>query len=325
MRGVIVGTLLFSLLLSSAWDSSVAAQAEPFGYRPAVELALSEYREGHFEEARAEFRRAHALFPNARTLRGIGMAEFELRNYGDSVKALREALQSQARPLEGDLRAETETLLSKALNYVARITLDLQPEATSVTVDGAVVTPDANHLLLLRVGDHVLEFRAEGRVPERRELRVNGGEEQTLQVVLSEPALGAATTTTPIIATLALAASTPAPDAATTEEGPSASPLPWIITGASAAVMIGGIVLVAMAQSDIAKVEDAKDGTEWSELQSAYDGAPLKSGIGITMIGLGLAGVGAGVFLLMTGSDSDDHDSTQVAVGLGSASITGRF
>lgn len=328
MRGLIAVVSL-SLVFVAAWSQSAGAQAEPFGYRPAVELALSEYREGHFEEARAEFRRAHAFFPNARTLRGIGMAEFELRNYGESVTALKEALQSQVRPLEGELRAETERLLARAINYIARVTVELEPATATITIDGALATLGPERLLLLRVGDHVLEFRAEGRVSERRELRINGGEQQTLHIVLNEPvATPAIVPTAPTDDVTPVAAAHASSTTRTTEpaEASNSSPLPWIITGVSAAVLVGGIVLVAMAQSDIAAVEELKDGATWNnDLQSGYDSAPLKSGIGIALIGLGAAGIGAGAYLLMTGSDTDEEGSTQVALGLGSASITGTF
>jgi hypothetical protein len=168
------------------------AQAEPAGYPEARALALSEYQAGNFEEARAEFRRAYRLFPNARMLRGIGMSEFELRNYGESIESLEDALRSDVRPLDASLRAETEALLTRAHNYIARVTLELQPGSAAVTVDRVPVTLGPGNMLLLRVGDHVLEFNAEGRASERRELRVDGGEQQTLRVTLSEPAVAPA-------------------------------------------------------------------------------------------------------------------------------------
>src|SRR5262249_43441282 len=54
--------------------------------------AVAEYDAGHFEEARALFRRAQAEAPSARTLRGIGMASFELRDYVEADRALAAAL-----------------------------------------------------------------------------------------------------------------------------------------------------------------------------------------------------------------------------------------
>jgi hypothetical protein len=64
--------------------------------------------------AREELRRAHAIFPNARTLRGLGMVEFELRSYVQSVQLLEQALAASVKPLDGKLRTDTEALLARA-------------------------------------------------------------------------------------------------------------------------------------------------------------------------------------------------------------------
>lgn len=338
----ILGVL--ALVLSVTWTCVGAAQAEPAGYRELVASALEERAANNHEEARSLFRRAHALFPNARTLRGIGMEEFDLRNYGECIALLEQALTSQVRPLDATLRAETETTLASARNFVARINLELQPGAATVLVDGVPVTLGAGNTLVLRVGDHVLEFKAEGRVPQRHQLRVDGGEQRTINVTLSEqpvaasivptpPPAGAPTTAptaTPITApfrittaTTSVTTTTTPATAPTQHAEQSASPLPWIIAGVSGAVLVGGVVLVAMAQSDINKVEDADKGVMWNELEGAYDNAPVKSGIGIALIGVGLAGIATGVVLgVMGGGDDED---TQVAVGLGNVSISGSF
>ena len=50
--------------------------------------AVAEYDAGHFQEARALFRQAHEKSPTARTLRGIGMCSFELRDYVEAARAL---------------------------------------------------------------------------------------------------------------------------------------------------------------------------------------------------------------------------------------------
>src|SRR5688572_7254192 len=95
-------TFVFSLLCASLAFAQAAQLSDPQGkqpapalapatppldpsenpdYKRAVEEALKEYGLGHFEEARSLFRRAHGIYPNARTLRGLGMVEFELRHY----------------------------------------------------------------------------------------------------------------------------------------------------------------------------------------------------------------------------------------------------
>jgi hypothetical protein len=165
--------------------------AEPPGYREAVDAAIAEHEAGNFAESRALFGRAHALFPNARSLRGLGMADFELRNYASSIDYLQQALASPVKALEGELRSETEQLLARARGFVGRFRLRLQPPDAVVTLDTTVVAPSmtsASGQLVLAVGDHTLEVSAQGRVSERRVLRVTGGEDATLEFNLPEQA-----------------------------------------------------------------------------------------------------------------------------------------
>jgi len=161
---------------------------EPEKYRAVIDLALAEYRLGNFAEARAQFEYAHKLYPNARSFRALGMVEFELRNYGDAIANLEMALASPLKPLEGKRRDDAVKLLSRARGYVARLNLQIDPDAASVVVDGVPVKIGSTGSLVLEVGDHILEFRAPGRIAQKRPVRIASGEEQSLRVVLHEDA-----------------------------------------------------------------------------------------------------------------------------------------
>ena len=159
---------------------------DPPGYLDAIEVGLAEYELGHYEEARGQFERAHAIAPNARTLRALGNVDFELRNYGDCVTHLRAALESDVKPLTGTLRRRTEELLARARVYVGEVHVHVDPESATVSVDGVVVARGPQAQLALLVGRHILEFKAQGRVPERRAVSVQGGGETRLEVTLPE-------------------------------------------------------------------------------------------------------------------------------------------
>jgi tetratricopeptide (TPR) repeat protein len=103
-------------------------------------------------------------------------------------------------------------------------------------------------------------------------------------------------------------------------EGPGA--LPWIVIGGSGAVLVTGVVLFAMAQSDIATVEDVEMGATWSEIEGAYDRAPMLSTIGLLMIGAGVAGATVGIVLLAGGSGGGE---TSVALAPGGAVLRGSW
>jgi len=61
-------------------------------YMEIVGEALQEFDAGAWVDARASFRHAHRLQPNARTFRGLGMVAYELREYVDAVRYLERAM-----------------------------------------------------------------------------------------------------------------------------------------------------------------------------------------------------------------------------------------
>lgn len=172
---------------TGAVDASAEQAPTAPGYAEAVQRAVSEFDLGNYAEARAAFREAHALYPNARTLRGLGKAEFELKNYRACIEYLEQALASEKRPLDGALRKDAEQLLRTAKGYVAHYSIQLDPvEQAHITLDGRTIELGEGGSLVIEVGDHLLEVQAAGYRAERRELRVAGGKAQVLHVKLRE-------------------------------------------------------------------------------------------------------------------------------------------
>ena len=212
---------------------AAATDAEPAGYRDAVDSAIAEYEAGRFAESRALFERAHALFPNARALRGMGMTEFELRNYPASIYFLEQALGSPVRPLQNELRTETEKLLARARGFVGRVKFVIDPPDAAVVLNDTRLQLGADRTLNLIVGDYTLHVGAQGYGSESRPLRIAGGEEQTVTVQLPKQLEAPAPALQPVAAT--------APKA---DEGSSVFASPWLwaavgVVVAGAAVGVG--------------------------------------------------------------------------------------
>ena len=196
-----IALVLLALVGVLTGASSALAQSdhEPPAYRKTIDEALVELRAEHYAEARALFSEAHQLFPNARTLRGLGIAAFELRSYAESIDCLEQALASEVRPLDARLRGETEALLERAYRFVARIHLMLVPAETRVSLDGTPLSLQPGKPLVLEVGEHTLRFGAEGYTSEQRTISVKGREVETWEVTLrpathvASPAEAAAT------------------------------------------------------------------------------------------------------------------------------------
>jgi hypothetical protein len=174
--------------------------AESDRYKSLLSDALKEYDAGRYQEARALFRQAHEIAPNARTLRGIGMASFELREYVEALGALEAALAEQRRALTPEQRDHVRGLIERTRAFVGRFRVVITPPQARLTVNGSPARLDRSGELRLAFGQHHLEASGEGLETEQRELRVVGGEEQTLTFTLrATPSVALETPTQPVV------------------------------------------------------------------------------------------------------------------------------
>lgn len=279
------GLALAAFTQVSVGSAQAQEPIEPPAYRGVVREALSEYTAKNFPEARALFAEAHRLYPNARTLRGLGMTAFELRSYRESIAYLSEALASQVKPLDGSLRAETERLLARAERFVGKLNLEVNPASAEVLLDGNLIQVAAGTPLLLEVGEHALEFRADGYTSETRSLYVKGHEVETWTVVLNKPA--APVVVVPLV---------PAPEEVAeraeeqppgpryfspgrNEDRPTKQPVyksPWLWTGIGVAVVAIVVTSVVLATRDdkIARADISETNTPERGVFSALEGTP---------------------------------------------------
>jgi len=150
--------------------------------------AVAEYDAGHFQEARALFRQAHEKSPTARTLRGIGMCSFELRDYVEAARALGASLRDQRRPLTSEQKKHAEALLARAHTFIGRYTVHVKPANASLFVDGHPAELEPDGIMLLPFGRHQLSLRCASCSPAEKEedLEVAGGEHKEIQLALAE-------------------------------------------------------------------------------------------------------------------------------------------
>ena len=188
-RGFLSRLVLVFLLAGLAGpvqaEESLAPDAD-VRYRSSLKEALAEYDASHFEEARILFRRAHEINPNARTLRSIGMASFELRDYVAAVRALSAALVDPRKPLSADQRTHAQGLLEKSRMYVDIITFKLSPVDARVLIDGRAPDAEPDGTVLLGFGSHNVEASKPGYVVRALPLNVRGGERKELAMTLEK-------------------------------------------------------------------------------------------------------------------------------------------
>jgi pyruvate/2-oxoglutarate dehydrogenase complex dihydrolipoamide acyltransferase (E2) component len=177
---------------ASAQDAGVAADDTSAEYRELIEQALSEFKHKNWPEARVLFRRAHELSPNARTLRGMGVVSYEMRDYVHAVLELSSALTDPRQPLNDAQRKECENLLGRSRTFVGAYALKLEPSQAEVSLDGSPLLRDAEGRVLVSFGEHTLRAAAPGYQDTTSHLSVQGGEQGELRIVLYRPQPAAA-------------------------------------------------------------------------------------------------------------------------------------
>jgi len=243
------------LARAKAQDVGPAAGQEAPAYRVAVERAVAAYGASDFAVARQQFERAHQVYPNARTLRGLGMAELALHDAASAVQHLEQALGSRVLPLEGSLRAAAEQTLREARQQLAEQSAPdtRAPLATQAT---PVEAPPGGH-----------ERGTEGTAGE-------------VAPTPSEP---------PLSDSAQLPSPTP-----TTRTGLSRSG-PWLVAGLSAGALVAGVVMLSLARQDRRALEDAERGSEWAEARDDYERHPRRVAAGAVLLGVGVVGISAGL------------------------------
>lgn len=284
-------------------------------YDKTIESALNEYRLGNWDEAAALFVKAHALRPSARTLRGMGLSEFENRKYVLALVHCSAALSDVRNPLNAEQRSELDSVIKRASEFVARVTLTVEPEFATVTVDGTTPYRDTADQILLDPGPHELVV-SDTRGSERRRLEVTSGQRLALTVAV-RPDPG----TVPLAATT----STKEPDRVPVARILTYAGLGVLGVGLAVGTTAGVIVLGKAGDLEDACADDVCPPEQREELEQSEDLAVVAN---VAFIAAGVGAAAAAVGLVLLNSSGDDGESTehvQVAVHPTGATLSGRF
>ncbi len=181
---IILCAALASGLLATPRPVAAQAESTPRGYEDWVRDALESQKRGDFERAHASFAEAHALRPNARTLRGMGVASFQAGHDLRALKELEAALAHPEKPLDAELRAAVEDLMARAHARLGVVTVNVTPLEAIVQVDDRPELARANTPLTLEPGPHTLHLRAEGYTEQSFGIDVAQGSKQSVRVAL---------------------------------------------------------------------------------------------------------------------------------------------
>lgn len=280
-------------------------------YRAAIADAVNEFRVGNWAEAKTLFREAHRLYPNARTLRGLGIVAFELRQYVEAMTLLQQALVDQRKPLDAGQRREAADQIARAERFVARLALQLAPANATVTVDGEAGSFNDQHELLVAAGERAVLVSAPGYESQTKRIEVEGGMRYGLVLQLVPSPVSASTPpATP--ATTATASSSASADGADRASGFFIPLGPAIVAGSGAALLIVSAItgsLALSAQSDLKDACPDKSMCDQRNADTADRADALATATDVLWV-TGVVAVGAGVSWWLLGKHR--ADSTQV-------------
>ena len=217
------------------------------------------------------------------------------------------------------MRAETEDLLGQTRSFLGRYLFIVEPSSAEITVDDAVPPSRLDGMVLLPIGEHVVQATAEGYEPFTRRITVAGGESETMEIALR-------------------AEGAPEPQPASSGSGGGGGGggggdglfLAGVITLAAAAaplgMTLGGVGWIVDRDGEVARCRDVPP------TQRCVNGDVLESehsaSIAFTVttgIVTGLA-AGAGLTMLLLGlSEESSEQTARCAPTLGGLACAGRF
>lgn len=145
------------------------AAADSKEYTQTIEQAVEQFRAREFTRARELFEAAHERQPSARTLRGLGLTDFESGRYALAVSELEASLKDPRKPLDPQQRSEVQAVIAHARGFVGTLELQVTPRDAAIRVDGQPANGDS---LQLDAGTHVVRASAAGYIEAEQEVRV---------------------------------------------------------------------------------------------------------------------------------------------------------
>ena len=287
---------VFMAALAAVWLSTTRLRADDVAvapdakqYEETVQRALHEFALEHWIEAKVLFAQAYALRPNARVLRGLGLACYELRQYVQAIEHFEAALLNGVQPLTPEMTSDVHTFLARAREFVGRVRLEIQPLYAELSIDGEKAPRiGADGSYALDPGSHEVSVSAPGYEPQSRSLFAEGGKTTQLSLSLKPEAQ-------PVVLSAPAPLPVATPPLIQTDTDEPNHVAPWVVVGVSGAVAVAGGVMLAVAAVNKNQVEDPGGNAMWSDYEDAYDTGQVLFPIGSVMLGVGLAGVAVGL------------------------------
>jgi hypothetical protein len=294
-----------SLAMLATGAGARADDASTIEARSYFNRGVESFRDGAYDAALVQFKRAYAIVPNYRVLYNIGQTSLRLQDYAASLDAFTRYLAEGGAELPADRRAAVETEIAQLERRVSRVAV------VTNAVDGEVLVDDASvgrlplaRPLLVSAGRRKITVVPKGAPPVSRVIDVAGGEPMRIELSTTAPEPRPAPPVSP--------APAPAPASASASEPPEAPPSAeagaphtgaWIALGASAALLAGAgaFGVVALGAKSDAEAELGRYPGSRADLDDARSRMKTTALVADVLGGAAIAAAGAGVYLFVSG------------------------
>jgi tetratricopeptide (TPR) repeat protein len=154
-------------------------------FQQAVEL----YREGSFEGALAEFRKAYQLSPSYRVLYNIAQTQYALHDFVGAYKSLTQYMNEGRGEIAADRRVQVDDMSAKLAERIAHLHITTNVEGAEIRVDDIIIgTSPLSELVPVNVGSRKISVHSSGAPVANQVITVAGKERVKVDLPIGEPA-----------------------------------------------------------------------------------------------------------------------------------------
>jgi tetratricopeptide (TPR) repeat protein len=317
LRALALTPLLFGSLVTVPASADPPASTAP----PASEditlqarehfgQATKLYKDGDFDAALVQFERAYELKPNYKVLYNIGQTYFQLREYVEARDSMTRYVKEGGDQIDAERLAAVNKDLADLERRLAKVTITVNVAGAAVLVDGKKVgvTPLAEPVVVSE-GQRAISVEAPNRGVLQRQIRVVGGDQQTLTLSFADAPRTVIVKTVPQDVKPRLGA------------GFWATAISAVALGAGAGVT----GYFAFQAQDDNRRQKKEFGVTPSQLDDSNKRAKTLALTTDILSGTALVCAGVATVILVTSPSHSRSASLGLNVGLGSASLSGRF
>jgi hypothetical protein len=145
------------------------------------------FREGSYDAALAEFRKAYEIAPSYRLLYNIAQVQYERHDYVESIRAFRQYLEEGGDEVPSDRRTQVQSEIERLEGLVARLEVTTNVDGAEIKIDDLPVgTSPLRDPVLVNSGQRRVSASKPGYATVTRNLTVAGGDRTEIGLELTE-------------------------------------------------------------------------------------------------------------------------------------------